>query len=253
MSSLISSLFGEIFSRIIEPQNHQKTQPDQRAITMTSSPLSNPSFQALINAINLTNDNTDDASNSPAASPAIRATRLSYESSPFSNVQKAVDHATPPTGGESPCRQSRKVGDYASLITVPLEPSVDSCPRPSHPLPALDDLAPTSNTNPPVVSQTQTMESVSSPSLPSVPANSYGRVITSPAVVGPRTYSNTTKGKAKKKQTLYKRIGKLFSKMTFLPLHAQQHSIEKRWMSIQKHLRNLTSASLPKFVCGFKR
>ena len=62
---------------------------------MASSQSFTPSFQALINDINATNDDKDNASLLPADSPALRATRLSHESKNPFKVGKVVEHALP--------------------------------------------------------------------------------------------------------------------------------------------------------------
>jgi len=67
-----------------------------------SSSLTPPNHTALIFNILfpiLHNDDVDhdDPSMAPPASGAVR---LSYESSPSSKIRNAVDHTTPPSGGQ---------------------------------------------------------------------------------------------------------------------------------------------------------
>ena len=130
---------------------------------MASSPTP-PNHRSLIynTIIDPLLDDDDDHDDRSMVPPATCAVRLSYESSPLSKIRKAVDHATPPRGGESPHRQSRRMGDL-SCITLPFKPVAHDCHFPLLRLPSLGGTSPTSITNPPLVSQTQTMDDLITP------------------------------------------------------------------------------------------
>ena len=85
-------------------------------------------------------------------------------------------------------------------ITIPFKPIVKNRRRSSPRLPMLDDPSPTSTANPPIVSQTQTMESaLPDQSLATITAVKNGRLNISPVITKPRTSANMTKVKSKEK------------------------------------------------------
>ena len=125
---------------------------------MASSPTP-PNHTALIfdTLLPILHDADVDHEDPSIASLASGAVRLSYESSPSSKIRKAVDHATPPSGGQSPRHSSRRTGDF-SRFTLPFEPVPDDRHLPSLRPPSLDGASPNSIANPPLVSQSLTMD-----------------------------------------------------------------------------------------------
>ena len=134
---------------------------------MASSPGSPaPNHRELITDHNAAHDD-DDEDDVVTVMAALRPTRLSYQSSPTSKIRKAVDHATPPSGGESPPHQFRRRGAFAP-VPIPFHPIVDCHRLPSLVHPFVCEPSPNSTTNPPTVSQTQAMDvpMMTFPSLP---------------------------------------------------------------------------------------
>ena len=103
-------------------------------------------------------------------------------------------HATPPTGGQSPRRRLRKMGDSASQTTIPVEPVADDfIQRPSIRPPVLDDPSPTSAANPTIISQTQTIDSEST-------TDSLATIAAVPNVVADAVITSRTKDQGRSKR-----------------------------------------------------
>ena len=120
---------------------------------MATSPASPPNHSDLINHTNPPHDDYDDV-DSPPALHDVRAVRLSYEASPTSKVRKAVSHATPPTGGRSPRRRSRRIGDAVSWA-VEFAPIINDRPVTTYCPSLIDKPSPTATNDPALISLSQ--------------------------------------------------------------------------------------------------
>ena len=121
--------------------------------------------------------------------------RLSYEASPTSKVRKALSHATPPTGGRSPRRRSRRIGE-AVLLSNEFAPTIDDRRVTAYTPPLIDEPSPTAATNDlALITQSQTSAPLESPTAIAGPTADDSAAASTPV--------QTKRTKKKKPSTLH--------------------------------------------------